>query len=81
LGVNAYKGEHGSSVMTSGTSDRNFAQLTVSSTPVKSERAVWQRRFSMIKSDNIGTPTAGRAGDASARRRRSPDLTVMRKRR
>jgi len=51
FGVNAYTGEHG--LIAKRDLDQDIAQLTLDLDAVKAERAVWQRRVSLLKSDNI----------------------------
>jgi len=49
--VNAYTGEHG--LIAKRDLDQDIAQLTQELDAAKAERAVWQRRVSLLKSDNI----------------------------
>jgi cell division protein FtsB len=51
FGVNAYTGEHG--LIAKRDLDQDIAQLTAQLDAVKAERAVWQRRVSLLKSDSI----------------------------
>lgn len=51
FGVNAYTGEHG--LIAKRDLDQDVAQLTAELDAAKAERAVWQRRMSLLKSDNI----------------------------
>jgi cell division protein FtsB len=51
FGVNAYTGEHG--LIAKRDLDQDIAQLTAALDAAKAERAVWQRRVSLLKSDNI----------------------------
>ena len=51
FGVNAYTGEHG--LIAKRDLDQDIAQLTTELDTAKAERAVWQRRVSLLKSDNI----------------------------
>jgi cell division protein FtsB len=51
FGVNAYTGEHG--LIAKRDLDQDVAQLTAEVDAAKAERAVWQRRVSLLKSDNI----------------------------
>jgi cell division protein FtsB len=51
FGVNAYTGEHG--LIAKRDLDQDIAQLTLDLDAVKAERAVWQRRVSLLKSDNL----------------------------
>jgi cell division protein FtsB len=51
FGVNAYTGEHG--LIAKRDLDQDIAQLTAELEAVRAERAVWQRRVSLLKSDNI----------------------------
>jgi cell division protein FtsB len=51
FGVNAYTGEHG--LIAKRDLDQDIAQLTSELEAARAERAVWQRRISLLKSDNI----------------------------
>ena len=51
FGVNAYTGEHG--LIAKRDLDLDIAQLSAELDAAKAERAVWQRRVSLLKSDNI----------------------------
>ena len=51
FGVNAYTGEHG--LIAKHDLDQEIAQLNRELDAVKAERAVWERRVSLLKSDNI----------------------------
>jgi cell division protein FtsB len=51
FGVNAYTGEHG--LIAKRDLDQDIAQLTSELEAARAERAVWQRRVSLLKSDNI----------------------------
>jgi cell division protein FtsB len=51
FGVNAYTGEHG--LIAKRDLDQDIAQLTSELEATRAERAVWQRRVSLLKSDNI----------------------------
>jgi cell division protein FtsB len=51
FGVNAYTGEHG--LIAKRDLDQDVAQLTAELDAAKAERAVWQRRVTLLKSDNI----------------------------
>jgi cell division protein FtsB len=79
FGVNAYTGERG--LIAKRDLDQDIAQLTVELDSIKAERAVWQRRVSLLKSDNIDPDLLDERArllldDADAR-----DLTLMLKRR
>jgi cell division protein FtsB len=79
FGVNAYTGEHG--LIAKRDLDQDIAQLTLELDAVKAERAVWQRRVSLLKSDNIDPDLLDERArllldDADPR-----DLTLMLKRR
>ena len=79
FGVNAYTGEHG--LIAKRDLDQDIAQLTHELDGVKAERAVWQRRVSLVKSDNIDPDLLDERArllldDAGPR-----DLTLMLKRR
>jgi cell division protein FtsB len=49
--VNAYTGEHG--LIAKQDLDQEIGQLTSQLEGVRAERAVWERRVSLLKSDNI----------------------------
>lgn len=51
FGINAYTGEHG--LIAKRDLDQDIAQLSADLEAAKAERAVWQRRVSLLKSDNI----------------------------
>jgi cell division protein FtsB len=51
FGVNAYTGEHG--LIAKRDLDQDIAQLTRELDAAKAERAVWQRRVSLLKPDNL----------------------------
>jgi cell division protein FtsB len=51
FGVNAYTGEHG--LIAKRDLDQDIAQLTAELDSAKAERTVWQRRVSLLRSDNI----------------------------
>ena len=75
----SYTGEHG--LIAKRDLDQDIAQLTRELDGVKAERAVWQRRVSLLKSDNIDPDLLDERArllldDADPR-----DLTLMRKRR
>jgi cell division protein FtsB len=79
FGVNAYTGEHG--LIAKRDLDQDIAQLTGELDAAKAERAVWQRRVSLLKSDNIDPDLLDERArllldDADPR-----DLTLMLKRR
>ena len=79
FGVNAYTGEHG--LIAKRDLDQDIAQLTHELEGVKAERAVWQSRVSLLKSENIDPDLLDERArllldDADPR-----DLTLMLKRR
>jgi len=49
--VNAYTGEHG--LIAKQDLDQEIGQLTAQLEAVRAERAIWERRVSLLKSDNI----------------------------
>jgi cell division protein FtsB len=51
FGVNAYTGNHG--LRAKQDLDQQIAQLTVELTTLKAERMGWERRVSLLKSDNL----------------------------
>jgi len=79
FGINAYTGEHG--LIAKRDLDQDIAQLNLELGAVKAERAVWQRRVALLKSDNIDPDLLDERArllldDADPR-----DLTLMLKRR
>ena len=51
FGVNAYTGNHG--LRAKQDLDLQIAQLTVEVTALKAERATWERRVALLKSDTL----------------------------
>jgi len=51
FGVNAYTGQHG--LIAKQDLDQEIGQLTAELAAVRGERAVWERRVSLLKSDNL----------------------------
>src|SRR5437879_12884373 len=51
FGVNAYTGNHG--LRAKQDLDQQIAQLTVELATLKAERMGWERRVSLLKSDNL----------------------------
>ncbi len=51
FGVNAYTGNHG--LRAKQDLDQQITQLTRELRDLKAERAVWERRIALLKSDNI----------------------------
>jgi cell division protein FtsB len=51
FGINAYTGNHG--LRARQDLDRQIAQFTVELATLKEERAGWDRRVSMLRSDNL----------------------------
>jgi cell division protein FtsB len=51
FGVNAYTGNHG--LRAKQDLDQQIAQLSVELSGLKAERAVWDRRIALLKSDGI----------------------------
>jgi cell division protein FtsB len=49
--VNAYTGNHG--LRAKQNLDQQIAQLSAELTTLKAERAVWERRVSLLRSDNL----------------------------
>jgi cell division protein FtsB len=79
FGVNAYTGEHG--LIAKRDLDQDIAQLTRELEAVKAERAVWQRRVSLLKSDNIDPDLLDERARALLDDADPRDLTLMLKRR
>jgi cell division protein FtsB len=79
FGVNAYTGEHG--LIAKRDLDQDIAQLTFDLDTVKAERAVWQRRVSLLKSDNIDPDLLDERARALLDDVDARDLTLMLKRR
>jgi cell division protein FtsB len=51
FGVNAYTGNHG--LRAKQNLDQQIAQLNAELTSLKSERAIWDRRVALLKSDSL----------------------------
>jgi cell division protein FtsB len=51
FGVNAYTGNHG--LRAKQSLDQQIAQLTAELSGLKAERAIWDRRVSLLKSDSL----------------------------
>ncbi len=79
FGVNAYTGEHG--LIAKRDLDQDIAQLTGDLAAVKAERAVWERRVSLLKSDNIDPDLLDERARALLDDADPHDLTLMLKRR
>ena len=77
--VNAYTGEHG--LIAKRDLDQDIAQLTRELDSVKAERAVWQRRVSLLKSDNIDPDLLDERARLLLNDADPRDLTLMLKRR
>ncbi len=79
FGVNAYTGEHG--LIAKRDLDQDIAQLNRELDGVKAERAVWQRRVSLLKSDNIDPDLLDERARLLLNDADPRDLTLMLKRR
>ena len=79
FGVNAYTGEHG--LIAKRDLDQDIAQLNRELDTVKAERAVWQRRVSLLKSDNIDPDLLDERARLLLNDADPRDLTLMLKRR
>lgn len=79
FGVNAYTGEHG--LIAKRDLDQDIAQLTGDLVAAKAERAVWERRVSLLKSDNIDPDLLDERARALLDDADPHDLTLMFKRR
>ena len=79
FGVNAYTGEHG--LIAKRDLDQDIAQLPHELDGVKAERAVWQRRVSLLKSDNIDPDLLDERARLLLNDADPRDLTLMLKRR
>jgi cell division protein FtsB len=79
FGVNAYTGEHG--LIAKRDLDQDIAQLTRDLDAAKAERAVWQRRVSLLKSDNLDPDLLDERARALLDNADARDLTLMLKRR
>src|SRR5438309_333364 len=77
--VNAYTGERGP--IAKQDLDQDIAQLTHELDTVKAERAVWQRRVSLLKSDNIDPDLLDERARLLLNDADPRDLTLMLKRR
>ena len=51
FGVNAYSGNHG--LRAKKSIDQQMAEMTADLTRLRAERAQWQRRIALLKSDNL----------------------------
>jgi cell division protein FtsB len=79
FGVNAYTGEHG--LIAKRDLDQDIAQLNRDLAAVKAERSVWERRVSLLKSDNIDPDLLDERARALLDDADPHDLTLMLKRR
>jgi cell division protein FtsB len=79
FGVNAYTGEHG--LIAKRDLDQDIAQLTRDLDAAKAERTVWQRRVSLLKSDNLDPDLLDERARALLDNADARDLTLMLKRR
>jgi len=75
FGVNAYTGEHG--LIAKRDLDQDIAQLTRDLEAAKTERAVWQRRVSLLKSDNVDPDLLDERARALLDDADPRDLTLM----
>jgi cell division protein FtsB len=73
--INAYTGEHG--LIAKRDLDQDIAQLTRDLDTVKAEHAVWQRRVSLLKSDNIDPDLLDERARALLDDADPRDLTLM----
>lgn len=73
--VNAYTGEHG--LIAKRDLDQDIAQLTSDLDAVKAERAIWQRRVSLLKSDSIDPDLLDERARALLDDADPHDLTLM----
>jgi cell division protein FtsB len=73
--VNAYTGEHG--LIAKRDLDQDIAQLTRDLDTVRAERAVWQRRVSLLKSNNLDPDLLDERARALLDDADPRDLTLM----
>ena len=78
FGVNAYTGNHG--LRAKQDLDQQFATLNEELDRLKHERADWQRRVSLLKSDSIDPDTLDERARAVLNYLDPRDLTLMLKR-
>ena len=78
FGVNAYTGEHG--LIAKQDLDQEIGQLTRQLDAVRAERTVWERRVSLLKSDNIDPDLLDERARALLDDADPRDLTLMLKR-
>jgi cell division protein FtsB len=79
FGVNAYTGERG--LIAKQDLDQEIAALTTELDGIKADRAVWDRRVSLFKSDNIDPDLLDERARALLDYADPRDLTLMLKRR
>src|SRR5438477_6923492 len=78
FGVNAFTGNRG--LKANQDLDQQVAQLTVELNALKTERAVWERRVSLLRSDNIDPDLLDERARALLDDVDARDLTLMLKR-
>ncbi len=78
FGINAYTGQHG--LIAKQDLDQEIGQLTSELDAVKAERAVWERRVSLLKPDNIDPDLLDERARALLDSADPRDLTLMLKR-
>jgi cell division protein FtsB len=78
FGVNAFTGNRG--LKANQDLDQQVAQLTVELNALKTERAIWERRVSLLRSDNIDPDLLEERARALLDDVDARDLTLMLKR-
>jgi cell division protein FtsB len=78
FGVNAYTGEHG--LIAKQDLDQEIGQLGGELAAVRAERAVWERRVSLLRSDNLDPDLLDERARALLDLAGPRDLVMMRKR-
>ena len=75
FGVNAYTGNHG--LRAKQDLDLQIAQLTVEVTALKAERATWERRVALLKSDTLDPDMLDERARAMLNYLHPRDVTLM----
>ncbi len=79
FGINAYTGNHG--LKARHDLDQQIAQLSVELSALKAERAIWDRRVSLLKSESLDPDMLDERARALLDYVDPRDLTLMLKRR
>jgi cell division protein FtsB len=78
FGVNAYTGEHG--LIAKQDLDQEIGQLSSELATARAERAVWERRVALLKSDNLDPDLLDERARTLLNLAEPRDLTLMLKR-